>query len=205
MEIILELPLCGKCEYKSSLEKLIEILKIKLEFSNELLKRIKKDKISPTDLIINLSKKNDEIILEVSNWGIKFKSDSPLIFNSRIETIKEKPYWKGLFDKNKCLVPMTGFYEWKKSGKKKIPYKIFLPDEEIFFVPAVSTNINNEKCISLVTTEPNNFMKDIHHRMPVILNKEQVKDFFDNEVETNIDLCKPLADSVSMEMEEAVI
>ncbi|OGU35594.1 MAG: hypothetical protein A2068_09465 [Ignavibacteria bacterium GWB2_35_6b] len=198
--------MCGRYQNKLTLEKLLEILGLDISFYDEIKKRFKKkENIAPADLIISISQVDGKLVLEISNWGIKFKADSPLIFNSRIETIKEKSYWKGLFDKNKCLVPMTGFYEWKKSGKKKIPYKIFLPDEEIFFVPAVSTNINNEKCISLVTTEPNNFMKDIHHRMPVILNKEKVKDFFENKVEDNIDLCKPLNDSVTMEFEEAVL
>ena len=195
------MPLCGKYQNKLTLEKLLEFLELDYEFYNEVLKRTKKDNISPSDLIINLSQKDGKIVLEVSNWGIKFKADSPLIFNSRIETIKEKSYWKNLFDKNKCLVPMTGFYEWKKSGKRKIPYKIFLPNDEVFFVPAVSTNINNQKCLSLVTTEPNSFMKNIHRRMPVILNKEQVKDFFTNDVKKNIDLCKPLADSIPMDLE----
>lgn len=205
MEIILELPLCGRYQNKLTLEKLLELLEIDYEFYNEVSKHFKQDNIAPTDLIINLSQKDDKIVLEISNWGIKFKSNSPLIFNSRIETIKEKSYWENLFDKNKCLVPMTGFYEWKKSGKKKIPYKIFLPDEEIFFVPALSAIIDNQKFISLVTTEPNNFVKDIHNRMPVIINKNQIKEFFKNDVESNIDLCKPLDNSVAMEMEEAVL
>ena len=195
--------MCGRYEHKYTLEKLLEVLKINEKFTEEFIKRIKKDNIAPSDLVINLSQRDGRIILEVSNWGIKFKADSPLIFNSRIETIKEKTYWKNLFDKNKCLVPMTGFYEWKKSGKRKIPYKIFLPDEDIFFVPALSTNINNKKCVSLVTTEPNSFMTDIHKRMPVIFNKEYVTDFFENDVQTNINLCKPLADNIPMDFEEA--
>lgn len=197
--------MCGRYQNKVTLENLLELLGLDYDFYKEILTRTKKENIAPTDLIINISQKDDSIILEISNWGIKFKSDSPLIFNSRIETISEKPYWKKLFDKNRCLVPMTGFYEWKKSGKKKIPYRIFLPEEELFFVPALSTNINNQKFISLVTTEPNSFMKEIHHRMPVIIQKDQIKNFFENDVLTNIELCKPLADSAHMDLEPAEI
>lgn len=189
-----------------SLESLLESLGLSIEFYNELLKqKIKKENIAPTDLIVNISKKEETLIFDISNWGIKFKPGSPLIFNSRIETIKEKPYWKSLFTKNKCLVPMTGFYEWKKSGAKKIPYKIYLPDEGMFFVPALAAYINNQKFVSLVTTEPNAFMKDIHHRMPVILNKENIVDFFENDIEANIEMCRPLADDIPMELEEAEI
>ncbi|MBK8549918.1 MAG: SOS response-associated peptidase family protein [Ignavibacteria bacterium] len=54
-------------------------------------------------------------------WGIRFdpENKSPLIFNSRDDTIKEKPFWQKIFDQNRILIPMFGFYEWVDKGKKK--------------------------------------------------------------------------------------
>ena len=146
------------------------------------------------------------IILKKVNWGIKFKEDSLLIFNSRIETIKEKKYWTTLFDKNRCIVPMTGFYEWKKEGTRKVPYKIFLPDKPIFFVPALYT-VDKQKIIyaSLITTTPNKFIQSIHHRMPVIFDIKEALAFLSSGVEENLSHCLPYDDNKEMEAVKANI
>jgi putative SOS response-associated peptidase YedK len=136
------------------------------------------------------------------NWGIKFKEDSPLIFNSRIETIKEKTYWNSLLSKNRCIVPMTGFYEWKTEGKKKVKYRIFLPDSNIFFVPAIFHKDKEEKIFaSLITTTPNEFIKKIHHRMPVIFDFNEAIGFLNDENDKNLDRLIPYDDKKKMEME----
>jgi len=59
---------------------------------------------------------------------------------------------------------MSAFYEWKKERTMKIPYRIFLPNEEIFFVPALYS-CSKDKIIStsLIKTIPNKFMQPIHH------------------------------------------
>ncbi len=109
-----------------------------------------------------------------------------------------------LFDKNRLLVPMSAFYEWKKEGTKKIPYRIFLPDDEIFFVPALYS-YNKEKGLStsLITTTPNKFIKTIHHRMPVILKIKDGLNYLLDDPETNLTRCVPY--SGKMDMEPVVI
>ena len=168
-------------------------------------RKIKTENIAPTDRIIAFNNQGKGLQPLEVNWGIKFKADSPLIFNSRIETVKEKPYWKSLFKKNKLLIPMTGFYEWKLEGKKKVPYKIWLPDHKLFFVPALFTPIDGNVHASFITTEPNEFMTNVHKRMPVILTTDYIEKFFSNTIEENLELCKPLSDAEPMEMEPANI
>lgn len=168
--------------------------------------KIKKENIAPTNIIVNVKNESEKLIAEANPWGIKFAESSPLIFNSRIETIKEKPFWKMLFDRNRCIVPMTAFYEWKKIKTKKVPYRIFLKNEEMFFVPGLfNKDKEGKKYISLITTEPNDFMKDIHHRMPVILNMEEAVKYLKDETEQNIKKCIPYKNSAQMEMELAEI
>lgn len=138
--------------------------------------------------------------------GIKFSSKSLLIFNSRIETISAKPFWKMLFDRNRCIVPMTAFYEWKKINTKKVPHRISLKDEEMFFVPGLS-HVDKEgiRYISLITTEPNEFMKEIHNRMPVILKMKDAISYLNDEAESNFEKCIPYNDSDNMTVELADI
>ncbi|MFZ1291244.1 MAG: SOS response-associated peptidase family protein [Melioribacteraceae bacterium] len=86
----------------------------------------KKENIAPTNSILTFTKDDSDILANTNKGGIKFAADSPLIFNLRIETITAKPFWKMLFDMNRCLIPMSAFYEWKKVDTKKIPYRISL-------------------------------------------------------------------------------
>lgn len=200
--------MCGRFENKideNFLLQLLQEIKVKLIIDDSVKKR-KLENIAPTDKIFSIRLINDELILSMLNWGIKFAEDSPLIFNSRIETIKVKKFWRALFDKNRCIVPMSGFYEWKKEGTRKVPYKIFLPGNQIFYVPALYF-IDKEKNIftSLITTVPNKFIKQIHHRMPVILDFENALKYLSNNADENLDLCIPYDDLKKMEIIPASI
>ncbi len=198
--------MCGRFESKD-IEKVIEDLfssrNLNLEIDNDITKRSRED-IRPTEKILSVIMKEDIFQLKKVNWGIKFKDDAPLIFNSRIETIKGKVYWSRLLSTNKCIVPMTAFYEWKTEGKKKTKYRVFLPDERIFFVPAVYFKDKEENIFaSLITTIPNKFIKQIHHRMPVILDIESAIGFLNDDLDKSIDKCVPYDDSKEMDMELA--
>jgi len=198
--------MCGRFESKD-IEKIIEDLfssmNLKLFIDEDISHRSKED-IKPTEKILSVILKSDIYHLKKVNWGIKFKEDSPLIFNSRIETIKEKVYWNKLLANNKCIIPMTAFYEWKKEGKKKTKYRVYLPDENLFFVPAVFVKDKEENIsASLITTVPNNFIKQIHHRMPVILDLNSAIKFLNDDVENSIDKCVPYDDKKEMDMEIA--
>jgi len=164
-------------------------------------KRLKKENVSPTDFILTIHKQEEKYLVDSLYWGINFSDKSPLIANSRIETIKEKLYWRGLFDKSRYIIPMTGFYEWKKERNKKVCYKIFLPDEDFFFAAALGTiDKDKRKSVSLITTTPNKFMEPIHHRMPVLLRMQEGIDYLTDSIEINLKRCKPLEDDIKTEM-----
>jgi putative SOS response-associated peptidase YedK len=200
--------MCGRFETKPSLQTLVnELKKHKVDLVIELdSEKRKTENIAPTNKIFSISYSDTNYKLSYTNWGIKFSPTSPLIFNSRIETIKEKKYWMTLFSKNRLLVPMSAFYEWKKEGTKKIPCKISLKSEDMFFVPGLyNKDKEGNKTISLITTEPNEFMKSIHNRMPVILNLKEATEYLNAEAEDNLQRCIPYKDSDNMEMEVADI
>jgi len=199
--------MCGRFESKPSSEGLVDQLKqLSLDLVVEEENSSKTVNIAPTEKIHGIRKKDDIYLLSKYNWGIKFSPDSPLIFNSRMETILEKKFWMDTFDKNRCLVPMSAFYEWTKEGTKKIPYRIFLKDEPLFFVPALY-HVDKDKNIfaSLITTSPNAFIKNIHHRMPVIFTKDNAINYLTNKTEDNLKLCIPFPHPEEMDMERAYI
>jgi putative SOS response-associated peptidase YedK len=106
------------------------------------------------------------------------------------------------FKTNRCLIPMSAFYEWKKENGIKVPYRIFLKKEDLFFVPALYYP-GKDKSISasLITTTPNSFIKPIHHRMPVIFTYRNAVSFLTNTADQNLELCIPFPNPEKMEME----
>lgn len=198
--------MCGRFESKKIDKGVLDLFKqhkLKITLDKDLDKRAEED-IRPTQKILSVLHNDNNYRLTKVNWGIKFSDSSPLIFNSRIETIKEKKYWNTLFANKKCIVPMTGFYEWKQEGKGKTKYKIYLPDLDIFFVPAIyHQDKENNIFASLITTVPNKFIKEIHHRMPVILEFKDAIKFLEDDVDENLERCVPYSDKKKIEMEVA--
>jgi len=195
--------MCGRFESSPSAEGLIDELKqLKLDLIVEDDEKNKTVNIAPTDKIQGIRKRDEDYLLSKYNWGIKFSPGSPLIFNSRMETIAGKKFWMDTFNRNRCLIPMSAFYEWTKEGSRKVPYRIFLKDESLFFVPALY-HIDKEKNIfaSLLTTMPNEFIKKIHHRMPVIFTFNNAAGYLTNTLEENLKICIPYPHPEKMEME----
>ena len=199
--------MCSRFENKQTGLSIIEILerdnlgKFKLEDKEEL----KKTNIAPTNNILTVTRNEELFILKGFKWGIQFDKEkkSPIIFNSRIETIKEKNYWKNLFYKNRCLIPATAFYEWKEINRVKIPHRIYLQEEKFFFMPALYTKIDGETCASIITTTPNEFMKGIHNRMPVLMNIDTGIGFLKETPAQALDYCIPYSEKEKMSVEYA--
>lgn len=120
--------------------------------------------------------------LALFRWGlIPFWAKDPSIgnkmINARAETVDEKPSFKHSLQRKRCLVVADGFYEWKKEGSTKRPYRITLKDQGLFGFAGLwdtwkSPTGDIINSCSIITTTPNDLMIPIHNRMPVILPRE---------------------------------
>ena len=139
-------------------------------------------------------------ILEPVKWGlVPFWAKDPKIgyrmINTRAETIAEKPSFKAAFKYRRCLIPANGFYEWRKSDKQ--PFYIHLPDYELFTFAGIWEEWHHPdgsslRTCSIITTEPNETMQEIHERMPVILSREDEDKWLkQNEQKELLSLLKP--------------
>lgn len=106
--------------------------------------------------------------------------------NSKSETIFTKPSFAEPIKKQRCLIPVTGFFEWRSLNNKKYPYHIQLKNEEIFCLGGIYDEWTNKetgetiKTFSIVTTEANPLMEKIHNvkfRMPFILTMDKAKNW----------------------------
>ncbi len=113
-------------------------------------------------------------------WAKPGKFSAPLI-NARSETIHEKPSFKHLINSHRVLIPINGFYEWRRTGKIKEAHYIHPAEGEAMFVgglyqPAPKA-ADGEKAerdqVCVVTIESNETMAKVHHRMPIILSPDK--------------------------------
>ena len=105
----------------------------------------------------------------------------PLI-NARAETVATKPFFRDAFKRKRCLVLADGFYEWKRAGKGKVPYRIALKTEEPFAFAGIWSTAHDAQggvhlTFAILTTEANTLVAQIHTRMPVILREQDEKDW----------------------------
>src|SRR5690554_1226246 len=129
--------------------------------------------------------KNDAV--EICEWGLipsfakseeKAKELANMTLNARSDTIHQKPSFKNSIKKNRCILPLDGFYEWQHNGKLKQPYYIYPSDETVFYLGC----IYNNNTFSIITTDANPLMAKIHNtkkRMPLILPKSYIETWVD--------------------------
>jgi putative SOS response-associated peptidase YedK len=117
-------------------------------------------------------------------------------FNARTETLAEKPTFRNAFKRRRCIIPVDGFYEWMAvQGKPKQPFYLHPKDQEGLFVLAGlwdywETQDGAMESCTIITTEPNELMVEIHNRMPVILQESDFDAWLDLENQTGAGLHK---------------
>lgn len=118
-------------------------------------------------------------------WAKDIKVGFKMI-NARAETVQEKPAFGRLLKSQRVIIPADGFYEWKKEGADKQPYRFELKDRSVYGYAGLWdewTQPDGEKLRSctIITTTPNDLVKDVHDRMPVILEPSGVDTWLDPE------------------------
>lgn len=120
-------------------------------------------------------------------WGFipSWSKDGKLApINAMSETAPDKPMFRSAFRKRRCLLPATGFYEWKPTGaKRKQPFRIRMADEKPFAFAGLWERWHGpdgdvESCC-ILTTAPNELVGTIHNRMPVILDARDFDQWLD--------------------------
>ena len=133
----------------------------------------------PVPLVIREQGKRRFLLVR---WGLvpSWAKEMPqsLLINARAETIAGKPSFRGAFRHHRALMPADGFYEWQAAGKgAKQPFFIRRRDRKPFAMAAIwdtwmpSGGSELDSC-AIVTTEANETLKPVHHRMPVILDEK---------------------------------
>lgn len=135
-------------------------------------------------------------------WGLVpfWASDQSIgsrMINARSETVTEKPSFREAFKKRRLLIPATGFFEWRKEDGQKQPYYICRKDQAPFAFAGLWENwqkgLEPLNTCTIMTTEPNALLSEIHNRMPVIIEQQQYDLWLDPQANRSelLDLLKP--------------
>lgn len=144
--------------------------------------------IAPSEETLIIFNENNKRRADLFKWGfipswMRDKENLKPLINLRDDTLLNKESFSFYLKNNRCVIPANGFYEWKEENGVKKPYLIFLKDFSLFSFAGIFNKIklNGEeiKSFAIITTEPNEKIKNIHNRMPVILKKEY-EDFWLN-------------------------
>ena len=188
--------MCGRFALFSSVQAIIDYAD-----SLNSIERFKENyNVAPGQKILAVTRKTDGNHLEFFKWGLipfwaKDKNIGYKLINTRSETITEKPSFKYAFQKRRCLILANGFYEWRKKDKQ--PFYIFLKDRELFSFAGIwegwkSPEGKEIKSCSIITTIPNEKIRDFHPRMPAILSRKDESKWLSNQIpEELLSLLKP--------------
>lgn len=163
--------------------------------------------IAPTQQtpVVKLNEKGEPELV-MMRWGLiptwaKDPSMGARLINARAETVKEKPSFRAAYKKRRCLVPASGFYEWKQAGAKKQPYFVHPKDEPLFSFAGLwehwfDAEEKRLETFTIVTTVANGFMRKLHERMPVIVKKTDFQAWFNPALAQDDPWQKPYPDDI---------
>jgi len=134
--------------------------------------------IAPSQQVIIIRSGANGYTTSSVRWGLiphwsKDKNFSAKLINARAETVHEKPVFREAFKERRCLIPATGFYEWKNEGNRQQPYFIKMKSSALFAMAGIweswqSTEGGTIESCAIITTEANTIVGKIHDRMPAI-------------------------------------
>ncbi len=130
--------------------------------------------------VVRFDAKHGARAIELVHWGLVpyFAKDRKVAWkhiNARAETVDTSPSFRNGFAKRRCLVLASGFFEWKKLGKRKLPYAIARVDERPLALAGVLENWKDPatgewlRSCAIITTRANPLLARLHDRMPVIV------------------------------------
>jgi putative SOS response-associated peptidase YedK len=108
-------------------------------------------------------------------------------FNARVETVTTKPFFREAFKRTRCIIPASGYYEWQDTPDGKQPHYFTRVDGQVISFAGLwdewkdRTSGETVKSCTMIITEPNAMVAEVHDRMPVVLEPDQFTPWLENE------------------------
>jgi putative SOS response-associated peptidase YedK len=177
--------MCGRATYKLTWEEIVALYQLTLGPAPHNFQP--RFNVCPTTTIDAVVAEDGKRELIRARWGIvpgwwpkPLKELKLATFNARAETVEEKPMFRNAYKRKRCLIPVSGYYEWQDTPGGKQPWYFTARDGS----PALTIaglwdewtdkeTLNRLKSCAMIITEPNKFVAEVHDRMPVLLTEKQ--------------------------------
>ena len=139
--------------------------------------------VAPTDEAFVVVQREERRAIASYRWGLvpHWSTDATSagrMFNARAETITASPAFREAFRRRRCLVPVDSFYEWKREGSIRQPYRVVRADGAPLALAGLWAGWREpgseivRRTFTIVTSSPNGTIADLHDRMPVVLERD---------------------------------
>lgn len=148
--------------------------------------------VAPSQTVAVVANQGGRRTLDGYRWGLvpRWAKDMKIgysMINARAETLQSKPAFRNLLARNRIVIPADGFFEWQKEGKEKQPFRFQLKSKKVYGFAGLFDVWNNPesggtlRSCTIITTTPNDLVKRVHDRMPVILDESVVDEWLNPE------------------------
>ncbi len=138
--------------------------------------------VAPTDEAVVVVQREDRRAVTAYRWGLipHWATEAKVasrMFNARAETLTSSPAFREAFRRRRCLVPVDSFYEWKREGTIRQPYRVVRKDHRPLALAGLWAGWRDpstetvRRTFTIVTTTPNDALRDLHDRMPVVVSE----------------------------------
>ncbi len=175
--------MCGRFEFNTDqnieeIHKIVQVIKEK--YDDDIF--FHTGAIFPTNKVPVLATKDGKFSLQLMQWGFPKWDGKGTVFNARSESALQKEMFADSLLTRRCVVITTGFYEWQKIGATaKTKYFFTSRHNPVLYMAGIYKTIQigdeTKDCFVVLTREANQYINDIHNRMPVILYKNELKDW----------------------------
>ena len=181
--------MCGRYFFDIDEKELKDIVDTVQE---NLYRDIKTGEIYPTNSMPIITLNEGKMSAVVASWGFPKWDGKGVVINARVESLAEKRIFKTIYNSNRCIVPASAYFEWKKTSedsKLKNKYIINKPDSILYIaglynmfedkhsneqLSLFNKSINNTLQYTIITKEVNSHVSCVHDRMPLIFDREEM-------------------------------
>jgi len=197
--------MCGRATYKLTWEEIVALYRLTL--GQPAVNTRARYNVCPTTTIDTILDQDGTRRLERMRWGLipswwskPLKEMKLATFNARAETVATKPMFRSAFKRNRCLIPVSGYYEWQDTPGGKQPWYFTARDGS----PALTiaglwdewkdkASGETLKSCTTIITEPNKFVAEVHDRMPVLLGEKDYEPWLNGKA--GLELLRPAAEN----------
>lgn len=192
--------MCGRYYFDLDSEELRALYKKIQEQAREeerLAEKIAAGEVYPSNHVVTLVAEDNQIFPTITRWGFQGFKKNQLLINAKSETVEEKKTFAKPFLTNRCVFPMSGFYEWD-SNKQKF---FFTSDQVIYAAGFYRIHKSGKEMESIImTTSPNVSVSKVHDRLPVLVGKKDIAAYV-----SDLDFARNLIDSKMPELTSKLV